>query len=62
MNNKKFQHGDLVKIVCRDGLWLDTGMVLEVKRVSVMVRLTDGRTAYPKPEYLKKITSDTNAL
>ena len=58
----KFKYGDLVKIVCRDGLWLDTGMVLEVKRVSVMVRLTDGRTAYPKPEYLKKITSDTNAL
>ena len=58
----KFKYGDLVKLVSRDGLWLDTGMVLEVKRVSVMVRLTDGRTAYPKPEYLKKITSDTNAL
>ena len=58
----KFKYGDLVKLVSRDGLWVDTGMVLEVKRVSVMVRLTDGRTAYPKPEYLKKITSDTNAL
>jgi len=58
----KFKYGDLVKIVCRDGLWLDTGMVLAVKQASVMVRLTDGRTAYPKPEYLKKITSDTNAL
>ena len=58
----KFKYGDLVKLVSSDGLWVDTGMVLEVKRVSVMVRLTDGRTAYPKPEYLKKITSDTNAL
>ena len=58
----KLKYGDLVKLVSRDGLWVDTGMVLEVKRVSVMVRLTDGRTAYPKPQYLKKITSDTNAL
>ena len=58
----KFKYGDLVKLVSRDGLWVDTGMVLAVKQASVMVRLTDGRTAYPKPEYLKKITSDTNAL
>jgi len=60
-NKNKFQYGDLVKIVTPK-YRNKYGMVIKAGKYAVKVVLSNGKTTYPRPDDIEKITSDTNAL
>jgi len=61
-NKNKFQYGDLVKVKWPPPDHINYGMVIKVGKYAVKVVLSNGKTTYPRPDDIEKITSDTNAL